>query len=366
MFVPSVSLDGALASARRERIRLLSRIRKLLGGSVVGAALVLAYLVAAILQPFAAGRLRLGLEVGLALGASGGLLLLALRTRATLLRTTEDVRLLELARDASEREDAPRVEVHPYRGKGGGPALVVRTDAAFRPEREREPLSPVARAAAGLLVASLAALVAAFLLGEGPRAQRRWTFADAHASLDAAGLRAGDPRSGPWTLEEDDRATGARAVVNRAGEGDAPAATLLATGLRARDVRVLTRCRVRPARSPDADASCGLVLRHDGGDHVSARFDAAAGRVVLASVIAGRETVLGVVPATVGASAWQEIAASARGDVFVVWWNGRRVLEARVPRAPRVGDVGLWAPASAEAAFDELLVETLPASVLSS
>jgi hypothetical protein len=55
----------------------------------------------------------------------------------------------------------------------------------------------------------------------------------------------------------------------------------------------------------------------------------------------------------------------ARGDRIRVSCNGRDVVAVSDPTPAHVGTVGLWAPSAAEVYFDELVVETLPASAQS-
>lgn len=354
-------LDNALAGARKEGLRLFKLQRGLvIAGAVTGAVVAGRGIAAVALGSGPAIELAVGL--GAALAASAGGLVVGLRMRTKMERLTRDVQSLEAVRAAGTGSP---VEIHPYRVAEGvvRPVVVVRTDDAeqvFRKgeaAKEMEPHSWTARATASVILL-VAVLVAISLLGHGRgAAKHRWTFVEEAASPDARHFSAGSASSGPWALEAHQAATGARALVNRMGEDDAPAATLVAHGIEARDVRSVTRCRVRADRRGGA---CGLVFRYtDDATHHVARVDAGSGRIVLSRVRAGTETELGSVGVGAAPDVWYELGVEARGDAIRVSFNGQAVIELRDSGPCTAGKVGLWAPSGTEAFFDELSVEVL-------
>jgi hypothetical protein len=213
----------------------------------------------------------------------------------------------------------------------------------------------IARATAAFVVV-VAGIVAITLFFSGGSSRRhRWTFLGDDVSPDALGFRVGEPRSGTWSVEHDDAATGARSLVNRVGDDDAPPATLVTNVVRARDLRALTRCRVSPG------GACGIVFRYvDDRTHHVARLQ--TDRVVLARVAGGKERVLGSSAANVFAGIWHELTVEARGDVLRVAWNGAVVIDVHDVVPAPIGTAGLWAPSSGEAYFDELAVDVFPAA----
>jgi len=328
-------LGDALAAARRDRQRLVRRQRWLFAVGASGAALLGLYgvvctrtLTAAVVW---AGSIAL---VGYA-GAVG--------RRAE--RLARDVQTLELARDAIVHPAEPRVTIDPYRSRErdarDAPVIVLRTHG---PDPVPRPVSWPARGIAALAIAVVVVLASA-LAGDAPR--HRWTFVD--DSLE--GLRGSTPAAGAWDITPDEAATGARALVNRAGDENAPAATLVASRVNTRDLRISTRCRV----SRD-DGACGLVFRHaDDATHHVARIE--LDRIVLARIRGGQERILGARDAPLSPLVWHELAVEARGDVLRVTCDGRVVIDV-VDAAPAPpGRAGVWAPARAEAFFDELAVD---------
>lgn len=244
----------------------------------------------------------------------------------------------------------------PYRGSVP-PSATNEASSASRSSRFGNRLRRVIGAAAifGAIVATAAALGS----GASPVA-RHWTFLDETTNPAELGLLPSAEPAGTWLLEADSSATGARAMVNRAGavDPDAPPATLLAS-LHSRDVKARTRCKT----TGDAPPSCGIAFRFvDDRNHHVARLDLAERRVVVAIVKNGEERVLGSAEARIEQGVWQEITVEARGARIRASCNGVHVVDVADPIPAHHGRVGLWAPSASEASFDELAVEALPAA----
>ena len=257
-----------------------------------------------------------------------GLVLLAISRRvlATLERTRALVFGLELARDASDREESPVVVVAPM------------SEALVAPEPKGTPFAVRALAAAAI-VTVVAILASFFPPASSAPAKQRWTFID--DSFDTGET---------WTIEHHPAATGGRALSK---EASSPA-LLVAASSPARDVRAMTRCKA------DNGDGCGLAFRI--ADERSYSVVRVVGeRIELARLEAGTESVLASSALSPGGAAvWQELALEARGDVVRVAVNGTRVIDHHDVRPAIAGGVGVWAPARAW--FDELTIETLAAS----
>lgn len=200
------------------------------------------------------------------------------------------------------------------------------------------------RALGAVVLVTVVALLAS-LLGQGGAAPaRRWTFLDGgDVPADLA------VRGGPWSIEDDETATGARALVSR--EGSAPAVVVVPS-LALRDFTALTRCK----------ADCGIVFRYRGDSQYEvARIDTATREVVVASIVRGKEHVLARAPAETTAGAWHELRVDARELLIRVALNGRLLVEASEGAYAASGLLGLWAPASV-AYFDELSIGVVPDS----
>ncbi len=359
-------LDRALADARRRGLRLLAAQRGLLGATVAGTAVVAARGIVAVLVPVTHGSTALAAGMTAALVACGAFLLGAVHAHRRMERLRSTVQALEVAREALDDEPSPCVASHPYRRRTSGddPRLVVTTDALpcllHGPEKQGStPRASMTRLVAGAVLAVALVVLASAFAGGDSATRHRWTFVDEAASTDVLGFRAAAGRGGEWSIEHDQAATGARSLVNRIGEEDAPPATLVTSLVFARDVRAVTRCRVSQDRGRERpEGACGLVFRYlDDGTHHVARIEADTGRIVLARASGGSERVLGSATARGLPGVWQELAVDARGDAIRVSWNGRSVIEVHDVFPSPGGGVGLWAPSSSEAYFDELAVE---------
>lgn len=229
--------------------------------------------------------------------------------------------------------------------------------SGVRPAAPRKPgvfRSVLAWATIAVLATCLAlGVVWAFAGGESP--EKHWSFTQDSASLADLGLAAPREDTGAWSLEPHDDATGGRALVNHAGEGKG-AALAVTTGLRARNVKVSTRCK------PVSESSaCGLVFRYvDEGHYYAVRAE--AGRVSLVSVVQGHEREIHVAQSNTPKGRWYELRVEARADSIRISVDGVSVIETRDMAIASAGAVGLWAPAPEAAVFDEMKFEPLSES----
>lgn len=196
--------------------------------------------------------------------------------------------------------------------------------------------------------------------GGEPKGRHRWAFLDDAGSPEVLGFYVNTKRAGAWTIEDDTAATGARSLVNRTGEDDAPPSMLVASAVNARDLHATTRCRVSADRTAGA---CGLVFRHvDSRTHHVARLEPASGRVVLGRILGGAEHVLGSADAQLSMGSWHELKVNARGDTIRVMCDGKVLIDVHDVVPSPHGGVGLWVPSRGEAFFDELAIEVFAAT----
>jgi len=366
-------LEAAMRDAQGKMTRERATAHGLTGAAITIASIVAARGVLAVARPSAHAAPHVAAALVVALLVAAALVAFALRAHRRRERLATDLERLMLARASLDPDRAPgiaRPGDGPYRvGPPDGSTSLDALDTSppSAPlDAQQSPVAPSSRrrtstfarmAGGATLVGALAAGASA--LHANTPAIRRWTFADGAPDPAALGFVAGDARGGRWELASHRAATGARALVNYAGDDAAPPATLRSEAMRARDLRASTRCKVSEA----SKGGCGLVFRFvDAKNHVVARLDAAEGRVVLASLSGDEERILGSVPGPVEPGVWQEIAIEARGDHLRVLCNGSSALDVIDPTPARLGSVGVWAAAEAEAYFDELEIEVLPAS----
>ncbi|MBS2016660.1 MAG: hypothetical protein JST00_27500 [Deltaproteobacteria bacterium] len=377
-------MQTTLERARRDAQSLFVRQRALFAGSLTAVGIVAVRGLVAIARPHESPAPLLAMALGVVLAMAAAAFAAGLRARRRMERVAHDIQALELLLDAALHDTRPEVEARPYRLPGDGAStFVIRTDAlthAALRERERAP-AEIGRAAATHgwaarttgAVAVLAAVVTSLvLLARGAPTRLTWTFLEETTDPTALGFaaRAGAARAGEWLLADLGTATGARALVNRAGDATAPPATLLVGSVHTRDVRATTRCKVGTAEESASAGEgrattdgCGLVFRYRGErDHHVARLDFSRRRLVVARVTAGKEHELGAVPARIDGSVWQELDIVVQGDRVRAVCNRRDVVDVVDPVAVLPGAIGLWAPSASEAHFDELSVESLAAS----
>lgn len=215
---------------------------------------------------------------------------------------------------------------------------------------------------------ALALLLAGAGCAAAPTAARprAWDFQLDEAGGPAAGFVVpgfpdGRP-AGRWEVVRDDTAPSPKhALAQLATHHEAPA-ELLAVA----DTPRLADCRVRVALAPRADGPArggGVVLRHRRpGTHYVLRWDVAASRVVLERVARGVRTELGRATVTVpdlGKLPWHTLTVAVRGARLAVAFDDVPVLDVIDDAALGPGQAGLWTPAGAVTAFDDLTLEAL-------
>ncbi|MDB4936010.1 MAG: hypothetical protein JWP87_2982 [Labilithrix sp.] len=345
-------VDDALRSARAQAAAHARRERVLFAIAASLLALLAARgLLAALAAIAGASSPVVPLASTLGVIACGVLLVAARRARARLDGVVAHVRLLEIVRDAADHSLGALVVLREPSEPGGAGA--------------REPV-PTTRSSswARRAVAMAACVAAVALLGwaaaPASATKLRWRFVGPDDALSALDLRAQVEGSGEWKVEDHSEATGARALVNGAGDPARGPSLLVATKAWTRDLRAVTRCKVaadQPARA------CGVVFRFvDDRNYHAARLDAARGALVVARVSQGREQILGTQVAPAPPGVWQELALEARGDRIRLSWNGAAPLEVIDVAPALAGGAGLWAPAAGISYFDELAVDPMPAT----
>jgi len=343
-------LADALESARAQAKKLDQESRVLVIVGLAGTVLVAARGIVSLAVPSAASSEWLPRALFGALAVSIALQVSGMRRRLRRERLLGRARLLEMARDVLAPGATSATSARLLREiDEGRDTPIPRAFTAARSLARRLLAAVVAATAVGLLLTWTASR------GGEQRGAKRWTFVGAAERPADLGLTVHVPESGPWSLEDDRHATGARALVNRAGEPGARPALATAAGFLARDVRATTRCK---ASSAKATQGCGLVFRfQDTENHVVARVDVATGHLSVVAMAGGTERVLGVVPVQSSADVWHEIGVASEGKKIHVSWNGASVMELVDDRPARSGSVGIWVPAAGEASFDELSVD---------
>lgn len=181
-----------------------------------------------------------------------------------------------------------------------------------------------------------------------------------------AGLTGG---GGPvrWELRETADAPSGRKVVVQLSDDKTNRRypILIRDDFSARDADVSVRFKTLSGK---VDASGGIVWRYrDKGNYYVARANSLEGNVVAYKTEKGKRSNIGVkgkvyaygVKAQVPHRQWNTLRVIAKGNLFEIHLNGRKVFEVEDDTFQGAGKVGLWTKADAMTEFDDLRVRSL-------
>ena len=193
-------------------------------------------------------------------------------------------------------------------------------------------------------------------------AARTWDFQadkidEAPASFTFA--RTGDGRPGRWIVRVDPSAPAGDHVLAQVDEDrtDNRFPVAVANGPVLKDLRLEVRCKQLYGKT---DQACGLVFRYrDENDYYVVRANALEDNVRLYHVANGRRRELAGWNGKVASQTWHTLSVEARGDRFVVSFDGKQVIDATDDTFREPGKVGLWTKADSVTEFDALRVGPL-------
>jgi hypothetical protein len=121
------------------------------------------------------------------------------------------------------------------------------------------------------------------------------------------------------------------------------------------DGSVSVRCRSLGGK---VDRACGVILRaRDENDYVIARANALEDNVRLYNVTKGSRKQIPGWNGTVSPDAWHALSLSAKGDEYVVTFDGKEVIRARDAVHAGPGRAGLWTKADSVTAFRSVVID---------
>jgi hypothetical protein len=169
--------------------------------------------------------------------------------------------------------------------------------------------------------------------------------------------------SGTWGIEDVPGASqGGKALVQRATGKEFN--VIVAPGGPYANVAVDVRFKPISGRE---DASGGIVFRFSEGHYYVVRANALEDNFnfyyyepnsLLASVIGGRHTIMGVSVKAPALGQWHKVRVTAEGDHIQGWLNDEQLIDYRDSRYAS-GKIGLWTKADSVTAFDNLVVHPL-------
>ncbi len=189
-----------------------------------------------------------------------------------------------------------------------------------------------------------------------------WNFESDPAGGPPAGFsfgRTGEGRPGRWVIVSDKAAPVGQHVLAQtdADPTDSRFPIAVASAPIAKDLRLSVRCK--PV-SGQGDQAAGLIFRYqDENNYYLTRANALENNVRLYKVLNGRREQFAGWDGPVTAQAWHDYRVEVQGDRFQVYWDGRKVIEAKDGTFSAAGKVGVWTKADSITYFDDLTVEPL-------
>jgi hypothetical protein len=181
-----------------------------------------------------------------------------------------------------------------------------------------------------------------------------------------AGLTGGGAAVDWQVLEVADAPSGGKVVAQLSADPtDRRYPLLVLDGFEARDVDLEVKFKTIAG---EVDASGGLVFRYrDDGNYYVVRANALEDNVVAYKTENGKRSNIGVkgrgsaygVEADVLHGEWNSLRLIARGALFEVFLNGRKLFEVENDTFQGAGQIGLWTKADAVTQFDDLRVVSL-------
>jgi len=203
------------------------------------------------------------------------------------------------------------------------------------------------------------------IAGEGGQVRtgtQRWDFDNNPVDQSPAGFsfgRTGSGRVGQWLVKTDkDAPSGANVLAQTDTDATSyrfPVA--VADSALLRNARVSVRCK--PV-SGKVDQACGLVFRYrDENNYYVVRANALENNVRLYFVKEGKRQQFAGWDGPVSNGVWHTLRVEARDDRFEIYWNDKRVIDARDQTFNESGRIGVWTKADSVTHFDDLTVEPL-------
>lgn len=197
-----------------------------------------------------------------------------------------------------------------------------------------------------------------------------YDFEDGVVGTPPLGFTAAVTGGGPpglWRVQNaDDAPSGSKVLAQLSDDRtNARYPHLVRNDLSARDVDVSIRFKTL---SGTVDAAGGIVFRYqDSGNYYVVRANALEGNVVAYKTENGKRSNIGVrgkgntygVKGNVPHQQWNTLRVIAKGPVFEVFLNERKLFEAEDATFNGAGKVGLWTKADAVTQFDDLRVTRL-------
>jgi hypothetical protein len=187
-----------------------------------------------------------------------------------------------------------------------------------------------------------------------------WSFDSDKADKPPTGFsfgRTGQGKDGRWVvLAVKDAPSGGNVLAQTdADSTDYRFPVAVADAPSLADLALSVKCK--PV-SGQVDQGCGLVFRYqDANNYYLTRANALEDNVRLYYVKNGRREQIKSWSGKVKSGVWHDYKLEAKGDHFVVTFDGKQVLDAIDKTFAQPGKVGVWTKADSVIYFDDLKVE---------
>jgi ABC-type nitrate/sulfonate/bicarbonate transport system ATPase subunit len=216
------------------------------------------------------------------------------------------------------------------------------------------------RAGGGVMRKIVVAVLAASISSSVARAEdKTMRFDQDKVDAPPAGFtsaRTGGGRDGKWIVRAVKDSPSAGNVLAQVDNDDTNNRYAIAVfdGASFKDGRVAVKCRSLDGK---VDQACGLVFRYqDANNYYLTRSNALENNVRIYHVKNGKRTELESWTGAVSSRAWHDLAVEAKGDQFQVFFDGKKVLEAKDDTFTAAGKAGMWTKADSIIEFDDFTI----------
>ncbi len=165
--------------------------------------------------------------------------------------------------------------------------------------------------------------------------------------------RTGHGAAGKWTVEVERGGKNHVLLQSSADKTDYRFPVAVVKNESFRDVTLTVRAR---PLAGEIDQGFGVVWRYRNADnYYITRCNALEYNCTIYHVIKGSRRPFQNHPVKVASNAWHTLKMEARGNHFVVWFDGAKVLDARDDTF-QSGQVGLWTKADSVIEFDDFTI----------
>jgi hypothetical protein len=164
----------------------------------------------------------------------------------------------------------------------------------------------------------------------------------------------GQGKPGVWLVRKDEAAHGNVLVQTDGDTTDYRFPVAVYNGFSSADVDLSVQFK---ALSGKGDQGAGLVWRYrDPNNYYVTRCNALEDNCTIYHVVNGRRVAFLNKGVKVTSNVWHSLKIEARGDHFVVSYDGKAVLDAKDATFKDAGKVGLWTKADSVIAFDDFSI----------